>query len=56
MSVLDVIAATLAETREVNGGELESVLTIYTPEGLAHLIFVRLHAQGFDIVPTEQSE
>ena len=28
----------LSEVREVNGGELESVLTIYRPEGLAVLV------------------
>jgi hypothetical protein len=28
----------LSATREVNGGELESVTTIYTPEGLAVLV------------------
>lgn len=32
------VTGVLAATREVNGGELESVLTIYTPAGLALLV------------------
>lgn len=41
-----VLAEVLAGSREVNGGELESVLTIYKPEGLAVLCYNALRDQG----------
>lgn len=47
----------LSQTREVNGGELESVCTIYTPEGLALLVgaefdkaLTRANVDGYDAI------
>jgi hypothetical protein len=45
-----VIAEVLGSTREVNGGELESVLTIYNAEGLAVLVEHALRDAGYRIV------
>lgn len=42
--MLAIIEGVLGETREVNGGELESVLTIYNHRGLAVLIANALDA------------
>jgi hypothetical protein len=50
--VLDAITSALAQTREVNGGEHESVLTIYRPEGLAVLVRDAVNAAGFVFAPT----
>lgn len=38
MTAIEIITQVLTSTREVNGGELEPVTDIYTPEGVATLI------------------
>lgn len=49
-AVLDTIAGALNHTLEVNGGELESILTIYRPKGVAVFIVNALHNAGFEVV------
>lgn len=49
----EAVTAVLGDTREVNGGELESVLTIYTPEGLAVLVLNGLAANGYEVIRTD---
>jgi len=35
--------------REVNGGELEHIATLYTPEGQAIVVLDALARRGFDV-------
>lgn len=49
-SVLLTITEALEEGREVNGGEWESVLTIYRPEGLAFIVLAALRRNGWEVV------
>lgn len=53
---VDVIAAALDATVEVNGGELESVLTIYRPTGLAVLVMNALREAGYEVVPADAQD